>query len=159
MFVLRESPENAKTMKFLYELPVELTKAIRKGAYISGKQLVDDLRKDMTLPKSGKTYKVYKGIGGKQLKKPRIHQASSSSETPSVVTGEFRKSIDFAVRGNKALEFGSGKDYAQEYAKLLELGTSKMEARKPLGRTVDKLKFKVKSNIDTEVKKALGGQK
>lgn len=146
-------------MRFLYELPVEITKAIRQGAYISGKELVADLKKDMTLPKSGKTYKVYKGIGGKQLKKPRVHQASSSNETPSVITGEFRKSIDFAVRGNRTLEFGSGKDYAQNYAELLELGTSKMEARKPLGRTVEKLKFEVKANIDTEIKKALGGKK
>ena len=34
-----------------------------------------------------------------------------------------------------------------------------MEARKPLGRTVDKLKQKVKNNIDTQLKKAMAGKK
>lgn len=157
MIKVTESSQNAKTMKFLYELPVELTKAIRQGFYVSGKQLVSDLNKDMKAPKSGRKYKVYKGVGGK-LSKPRVHIASAPSETPAVVTGKFRKSVDFKVRGNRELEFGANQS-APNYAEFLEKGTSKMEAREPFKRTVLKNKERIKSNIDTQIKKALGGKK
>ena len=144
-------------MKFLYEMPVELTKAIRQGFYTSGKQLVADLNKDMKMPKSGRAYKVYRGVSGK-LKKPKLHIASASSETPAIITGKFRKSVDFAVRGNRTLEFGANES-APEYAEFLEKGTSKMEAREPFKRTVLKLKDKIKSNVDIQIKKVLEGKK
>jgi hypothetical protein len=157
MIKVKAGTNNEKTMKFLYELPVELTKAIRKGFYTSGKQLVADLNKDMKAPKSGRAYKVYRGVSGK-LKKPKIHVASAPSETPAIITGKFRKSVDFAVRGNRTLEFGANQS-APEYAEFLEKGTSKMEAREPFKRTVIKLKDKIKSNIDIQLKKALEGRK
>lgn len=156
MIKVTESTENAKTMKFLYELPVELTKAIREGFYVSGKQLVADLNKDMKSPKSGKKYKVYKGVSGK-LQKPRLHTASAPSQTPAVITGAFRKSVDFKVRGNRELEFGANQS-APVYAEFLEYGTSKMEAREPFKRTVIKNKERIKSNIDTRIKQAMAGK-
>jgi len=157
MIKVKAGTNNEKTMKFLYELPVELTKAIRQGFYTSGKQLVADLNKDMKAPKSGRAYKVYRGVSGK-LNKPKIHIASAPSETPAIITGKFRKSVDFAVRGNRTLEFGANQS-APEYAEFLEKGTSKMEAREPFKRTVIKLKDKIKSNIDIQLKKALEGKK
>jgi hypothetical protein len=158
MIKVSEGNQNEKTMKFLYEMPVELTRAIRKGFYISGRQLVENLNKDMKLPKSGKSYKVYRGIGGSKLKKSRVHIASAPNETPAIITGKFRKSVDFAVRGNRTLEFGANES-APEYAEFLEKGTSRMQARKPFERTVLKLKEKIKSNIDIELKKALQNKK
>lgn len=156
MFVIDESPENKKFKMANANLPKALTKGIRVGAYISGKELVADLKEDMRKPKSGRRYKIYKGIGGKLLKRPRIHIASSPDETPAIITGEFRKSIDFKVRGNKTLEFGSGNEgLAKDYAKVLELGSSIMAARKPLGRTVKKLEKKVRSNINKEINKRI----
>lgn len=157
MIKVKAGSDNEKTMKFLYELPVDLTKAIRQGFYTSGKQLVADLNKDMKAPKSGRTYKVYRGVSGK-LKKPKLHVASAPSETPAIITGKFRKSVDFAVRGNRTLEFGANES-APEYAEFLEKGTSKMQAREPFKRTVLKLKDKIKSNIDIQLKKALEGRK
>lgn len=157
MIKVKTGSDNEKTMKFLYELPVDLTKAIRQGFYTSGKQLVADLNKDMKAPKSGRTYKVYRGVSGK-LKKPKLHVASAPSETPAIITGKFRKSVDFAVRGNRTLEFGANES-APEYAEFLEKGTSKMQAREPFKRTVLKLKDKIKSNIDIQLKKALEGRK
>lgn len=157
MIKVKAGSDNEKTMKFLYELPVDLTKAIRQGFYTSGKQLVADLNKDMKAPKSGRTYKVYRGVSGK-LKKPKLHVASAPSETPAIITGKFRKSVDFAVRGNRTLEFGANES-APEYAQFLEKGTSKMQAREPFKRTVLKLKDKIKSNIDIQLKKAMEGRK
>lgn len=157
MIKVKAGSDNEKTMKFLYELPVDLTKAIRQGFYTSGKQLVADLNKDMKAPKSGRTYKVYRGVSGK-LKKPKLHVASAPRETPAIITGKFRKSVDFAVRGNRTLEFGANES-APEYAEFLEKGTSKMQAREPFKRTVLKLKDKIKSNIDIQLKKAMEGRK
>lgn len=157
MIKVKESPQNAITLKFLYEMPVELTKAIRQGFYTSGRQLVVDLNKDMKMPKSGRAYKVYRGVSGK-LKKPKLHIASAPSETPAIITGKFRKSVDFAVRGNRTLEFGANES-APEYAEFLEKGTSKMQAREPFKRTVLKNKEKIKLNIDTRLKQVLGGKK
>ncbi len=158
MIKVKEGSQNQKTLKFLYEMPVELTKAIRQGFYISGKELVVDLNKDMKQAKSGKGYKVYKGIGGSKLKKPKLHIASAPNETPAVITGKFRKSVDFAVRGNRELEFGANEN-APEYARFLEEGTSKMEAREPFKKTVVKNKDKIKRNIDIRLKQVLGGKK
>ncbi len=155
MFRLISDPDNKKILRNNVELPQKISRAMRRGSYISGKQLVEYLEKDMKKGKSGRQYKVYKGIGGKDLKRPRLHIASSESETPAIITGEFRKSINFKVRGNKRLEFGSGEGGAQKYAKLLEVGTSKMKARQPLGQTVKKLQNQVKTNIAKEINKAI----
>jgi hypothetical protein len=158
MIKVTSGNENQKTLKFLYEMPAELTKAIRQAFYISGKQLVENLNRDMKMPKSGKSYKTYRGIGGGKLQKPRIHRASAQNETPAIITGKFRKSVDFAVRGNRTLEFGANES-APEYAIFLEKGTSKMEAREPFKRTVIKLQDKIKSNIDIRLKNVLAGRK
>lgn len=133
-----------------------ITRGFRTGAFISGRLLVNDLRKSMRKPKTGRHYRVYIGIGGKKLRRPRIHIASSAHETPGVITGEFRDSIDFLVRGDENLEFGSGSNgLAGAYAKFLEEGTSKMEARKPVGRTVEKLKSTVKTKLTVQVNKQI----
>lgn len=158
MIKIKTTSETEKTLKFLTEMPVEMTKAIRQAFYQSGKQLVDDLNRDMKLPKSGKQYKVYSGIKGGKLKKAKIHTASAPSETPAIITGKFRKSVDFAVRGNRTLEFGANEN-APEYAKFLEEGTSKMQAREPFKKTVLKNKEKIKANVDNRLKQVLGGKK
>ena len=156
MFRLIEDPANQKVMMANAVLPNHISKGIRMGAYISGKELVQSLRNDMSQKKSGRSYKISKGIGGRGLKNYRVHTASSPSETPAVITGRFRKSIDFLVRGNRTLEFGSGNEgLAKEYAKVLELGSSRMAARQPLGRTVRKLQNQVKTNITREINKQI----
>lgn len=156
MFKLIEDPQNQKVYMANAALPNHITKGIRMGAYISGKQLVESLRRDMSQPKSGRQYKISKGIGGRGLKNSRIHTASAAPETPAIITGKFRKSIDFLVRGNRTLEFGSGNEgIAKEYAKILELGSSKMAARQPLGRTVRKLQNQVQTNIVKEINKQI----
>lgn len=148
------SPDNKKLNIAHSGLRNAITKGFRTGAFTSGKLLVDDLRKSMKETKTGRTYRVYRGIGGKKLQRSRLHIASSARETPAVITGDFRESIDFLVLGNRSLEFGSGSNgLAGAYAKFLEEGTSKMEARKPIGRTVEKLKSTVKTKLTNEVNK------
>jgi hypothetical protein len=133
--MITEDKNNQKTYRHNKQLPLALNRAIRRGRYISGKQLVANLKQDMRLPKSGRTYRIYKGVTG-ALKSSRLHKASSAYETPAVITGEFRSSIDFRVEGNTRLIFGSGSENkAKKYAEYLEDGTYKMAARKPINRS------------------------
>lgn len=103
-------------------LPNAITKGIRLGAYNAGRLLVDDLRKEIKKPKSGRIYIIYKS------KRKKYHQASSPQEVPAYMSGKFYKSINFLVRGVSRMEFGSE---GVSYARYLEEGTSKMAARKP----------------------------
>jgi hypothetical protein len=153
---LISSPGNRRIQVAHSGLKKAITRGFRTGAYISGKELVDDLNKSMNESKSGKKYRVYTGRSGQRLTKSRLHTASSESETPGIISGNFRRSVDFLVRGNKTLEFGSGaKGFAEDYAKALEEGTSKMAARKPIGRTVNKLKSRVRDNLTIQTNKQM----
>ncbi len=122
----------------------------RKGFDINGQMLVKDVRHEMTHGrKSGNTYKVYRGLGGRKLKRPRLHIASTPSEYPAVITGDLRKSVDYKVRGSTRLEFGAGNGF-MIYPKILE------ERNQFLKRTFEKHKNQFKTNLNREIKKSLG---
>lgn len=140
-------------------LPKNLTDTFRKTAYQMGKILYTWLKADMKMPKSGRLYPQYIGISGKKYKKPRLFRASSENETPAIRTGEFRKSINFVVRGNRELEFGSGKDgFASKYAKALEFGTKNMKARQPIQRAVNANESKMKAILNSNIRNVILNQ-
>jgi hypothetical protein len=88
-------------------------KGIRKGFYFIGKDLVKESRRLMRQPKSGKSYLIYVGRGGKRLKKPRIHIASAKGEAPAIITGDLFKSVDFKVHNHDEVVFGANTPYAK----------------------------------------------
>lgn len=134
-----------KTLNTLKQHSQQVGNAIRQGAFTAGKVLEKDLKQEMTKRNvTGKKYKVYIGIGGRKLVKPRIHTASRKNEYPAIITGTFRKSVGFDVRGSKKLVFGS-KDFAKGYAKFLE------KRNKPIKRTAIKNNTKVKQIISKRV--------
>ncbi len=126
-------------------------RGLRQGGAISGNDLVKSLKKDMKQPKSGRTYKTSIGMSGNLLQNVRTYKASSESQTPAVVTGEFRRSLGYEVQGSSRLVFGSGMDGLAKYAKFLEKGTKNMKARKPLQRAAKKMQRKVNDNINRSV--------
>ena len=87
-----------------------------------GRDLKLDLKANMLEKKSGRIY----SINGRQ------HQASAPDERPANLTGRLRKSVGYRAYSWYKMEFGIGTEYSQ----FLELGTSRMKARKPLQRTV-----------------------
>jgi hypothetical protein len=157
-FKLIVDPITDKTLKATQMMPQKVKKGLRMGAYKVGKQLTDDLKKEMTKKgRSGRRYRIYRGLGGRLLGKPRLHTASAPNELPAVISGDYRKSIDFKVRGASRLEFGAGaRGLAKDYAKALETGTSNMAARQPLGRTVKKLENNTKTVLTREINKQIG---
>lgn len=121
-------------------------KAIRQGAYDSGRELSRELKTELTKKgRSGRRYKVYKGIGGRKLARPRMHIASTHDEIPATITGAFRNSINFLVKTYRYLEFGTTDEKGK--ASFLE------KTRKPIGKTVDKNQLLVQKNIRDHLKK------
>ena len=135
-------------------LPAEISNAFRKTAYQGGKILLSWIRQDMKQPKTGRVYKSYFGVKGK-YKQARFITASAPSETPAIRTGNFRKSIDFTVIGNTKLEWGSGKGTATNYARALEFGTQKMQARQPLQRSMRANDGAIKAMSIANIKKTI----
>jgi HK97 gp10 family phage protein len=154
-FRFKEGSENKLATQALVKMPAQIRKGIRRGAYITGKQLVADTRDKMTRgSRSGKTYKVYSGLGGRRLSSPRIHRASGANEYPGVISGRLRDSVDFKVRGSDSLEFGAGNNTVK-YAKFLETGTSKIAPRKYLKQTINRLQNQTKTNLSRELNKSI----
>ena len=134
------------TFKKLDKQANHTRQAMRRGLYTAGKLLTNDLKKSMTARNvSGRKYKVYVGIGGRRLIRGRIHTASRPSELPAIITGAYRKSIDFKVLGSTRMIFGSA-TFAKAYAKQLE------ERNKPIKKTADKNDQKVKQTITNLIK-------
>jgi len=155
---MKMTTEGLATLRRNRELPAELTVGFRKVAYQVGKTLHSWLLQDMKKPKSGKIYKSYFGVKGR-FKQPKLITASAPSETPAVRTGNFRKSVNFVVRGNTKLEWGSGQDgLATEYNKALEFGSKNMKARAPLQRAMQAKDAEIKSLAINNIKKIVYGR-
>lgn len=117
--------------------------SIAKTAFTNtGKRLVRLTKEDMEAPKSGKTY-VYMG---------RSVTASAPGEAPAVRSGNLLKSVRFKIEGSD-MEFGAGNNTI-DYAKFLELGTRKIEAR-PVYEKIVKQEY---GNILKDFGSALGDQ-
>ena len=162
-FKLIIDPSTEKTFRDLTKLPQEVRRGIRRGAYLVGKELVKSTVKDMNKkPKSGRTYRIYQGIGGRKLNKPRKHIASAPlTEAPAVITGGLRKSVNFKVRGASRLEFGAGNDDVK-YARILEVGgvtgrgkKSTIQGRFYLKKSINRNRMLTKRTLGREVNKII----
>ena len=141
--------------KFIESLPEKIKHGMRRGLYISGNSLTKDVRTRMTSRnKSGRVYKIYKGIGGKRLKVARRHTASAPGEYPSVISGDLRKSVDFKVMGSTRMRFGAGNSQV-DYAKRLEEGSGRLKPRRYLQQTVRRFQNEIKDNINREISKSI----
>lgn len=152
-FKITKGSGNKKAFNAIAKMPKGVKTGMRRGAFISGKELVADVVKNMTHgTKTGRIYKISSGRGGRLLKKPRLHQASAAGEYPAVISGDLRSTVGFKVRGYTRMDFGAGSS-SIKYAKFLENGTSKMKPRKYLKQTINKLGNRIKTNIVREINK------
>jgi len=107
----------------------------RKLLYDFGRDTQKEIKEEMTKKnKTGRVYKVYRGIGGNRLVNARLHRASAKLEHPAVRSGNLRNSMYFKVRGSDSVVIGA----SAKYAKYLEFGTSRIAERKFLERSADK---------------------
>jgi hypothetical protein len=149
MIEVKASSQNDKVMKLINNQPHLFRRGARRGFAINGKLIVSDVVTKMNQkPKGGRSYKVYRGIGGRMLKRPRTHVASSPDDYPAVITGELRKSVDFRVKGYSRMEFGAGNNNVK-YAKTLE------KRNKYLRRTMKATSNQFKENLNREIRKSM----
>ena len=123
MIRIKEDHRNKRTFISIDDAP----KRIRQGARIAlteiGREnVVHTKGLIMKPPKTGKFYRFKGGI----------HRASAPGQPPANRSGALLSSTRFRVYGWHRMEFG----YHAPYGKYLEDGTSKMEARPALSRTV-----------------------
>lgn len=119
-------------------------KGIRKALFDIG---LDAAREaEMMINNEGREGKAY-DING------FIHIASSPGDAPANLSGRLKRSISFAVRGYHEVEYGS----PVPYAKFLEVGTNRMEARPFLGK-VEEMRGEMhgvmlEQGVDDEIKR------
>ena len=122
----------------------QVEKALLKGAT----DIERDAKISMRGPKSGKFYKTYN--------KKKKHRASAPGEAPAVDTGRLRSSIKYSlVASGKLAEVIIGSDV--EYAKYLEMGTSKMEPRPFLQPALEKNREQIKKEVADAISKEIFG--
>ena len=103
-------------------------RGIRRFWFALGKTLTKSFNQAvLAKPRAGRVYKVRRG------KTTRRHVASRPGETPANLSGNYRKSIGYQIRGTMEMQFGN----SAEYAGFLENGTSRMAERPGLGNAVD----------------------
>jgi|13_taG_2_1085334.scaffolds.fasta_scaffold00255_25 hypothetical protein len=117
----KTSAQTKQVLKDLSRQPHQVKTALKKAGYDFGMLVTKDVRNDMTYGvKTGRRYLINIGRGGRQLKRARWHRASATGESPAVITGNLRASVDFRVKGYRRLEIGAGNSKVN-YAEQLEV--------------------------------------
>lgn len=107
--------KNTLVINGIENLGRETKQAVRKSLYDSGIDIAGHegsnnsgiIKQSMKEAKSGRNYKVYRGIGGRRLARPRIHTASRKGEAIAILSGETRDNTYFKVTGWDRLEIGT----------------------------------------------------
>lgn len=102
-------------------------RGIRQFWFALGKTLLKSFnRAVLQKPRSGRVYLTRKNG------RTRRHVASRPGESPANLTGTYRKSADYQLRGANEMLFGVDAPYGA----FLENGTRRMKARPGLGNAV-----------------------
>ncbi len=114
-----------KTIAFIENFSENTRQAIRQTFFRMGRDLKKKTRAAINdrASKTGNWYRVYRGAGGRKLKKARWHQASAPGQTHANLTGILRDSLGWMTHGTDHLEFGYGLTReAPVYAHRIEYG-------------------------------------
>jgi len=138
----------APQLVVLKKLEKNMKASYRNGWARVGRALNSDfVGQVMFKPKSGKVYRIKGGT----------HTASAWNETPANLTGHYRDSIRFTVRGWMGMTWGNDAFYAD----WLEKGSAEFNVsftgRKGLWRTVKRVQPNFTSIFDNQLAVDLGG--
>ena len=139
--------------KHMTAMNKQVKAGINRGFLNSKKPMKDFTLEKMREKKSGRTYKVYVGIGGRPLKRPRTHVASARHEIPAIITGTLARSLGFNIKYGMVMSYGSKVGGASDYAAVHE-----NSGRTYLKKTMAKTQGIVASNIEDAIMKQLRKQ-
>lgn len=127
MLEFKADHNNKQVFAQLDEIDDRTRRGIRQFWFALGKSLLKSFNAEvLRKPRSGRIYKIRRG------KTRRRHTASEPGETPANISGNYRRSAGYQLRGDSEMQFGN----SAEYAGFLENGTSKMAERPGLGNAV-----------------------
>lgn len=130
MIDIKSDHRNQKVFVSIENIGEATRRGIRQGFFAYGADLKRTAsRQILEKPKGGRTYRVRRG------KTRRRHVASAPGESPANLSGDYRKSIGFKIKGSSQMIFGAGSAKVP-YAKFLEKGTRRMKPRPGLGNAV-----------------------
>ncbi len=142
MLSFKPDVNNKRVMVQLGEMDDRTRKGIRQFWFALGKSLITSFNKAvLAKPRSGRTYLVRK----------RKHTASRPGETAANLTGNYRKAIDYQLRGAMEMDFGN----RAEYGGYLENGTKRMKPRPGLKNAIDENEGQSITSAEALIKREL----
>lgn len=130
MIFVKHDTRNREVLIDIAGLDNATRRGIRQGFFQLGHALKRTAnRQILEKPKKGRVYRIRRG------RTVRKHRASAPGESPANLSGKYRRSIGFKIRGSQQLIFGAGSSTVP-YAKWLERGTYRMKPRPGLKNAV-----------------------
>lgn len=120
-----------------------IDKAFRKERVLLKRETVEGSKEK----KTGRIYTVYRGRGGRKLKRPRQHQASATNESPAILTGALNKSLGFKMQRGKILTYGANTPYARRW---------ELSRRTYLLRSIKKRRMDIWNSLESHIKQEIG---
>lgn len=118
---------NKEVFVKLSEIDDRTRRGQRQFWFALGKSLLKSFNAAvLAKPRNGRIYKIRRG------RTTRKHVASQPGESPANLSGTYRKSAGYQIRGASEMLFGARAGYSG----FLENGTRKMEPRPGLGNAV-----------------------
>ncbi len=128
--MIKEDPRNKKAYRSINNIDENTRRGMRQAFFQYGNDLIKTAnRQILEKPKGGRVYRVRRG------KRKFRHRASAPGESPANLSGNYRKSIGYKIRGSSQMIFGAGSAKVP-YAVWLERGTRRMKPRPGLGNAV-----------------------
>jgi len=147
MIKIKPDHGNRKVEISIENIANSTRQGVRQAFFYYGKDLVKTLNKNvLKKPKGGKVYLIRRG------KTKRKHRSSSPNETAANISGAYRKTADFKLKGSDSMIFGAGSSKVP-YAEFLEKGTRKMKPRPGLKIAITETERNAKNYIESQIKK------
>jgi hypothetical protein len=144
--MLEPGKDNARAFASIRDVVPNTERGIRQAYFRTGKDLTDELSRQMLAKnKSGRIYRRKIRGGGR-----RRHQAAANGQTAANRSGAMRRARGFQLSGSDQLEFGI-RDKV-DYARFLEEGTSRMGKKPSLGNSVKAQEKNTENNFIDSLK-------
>lgn len=150
MIEVKESLQNKKAMESIRKIGPNTRRGLRQSFFQYGHDLKRTAsRQILEKPKGGRTYRVKRGT-----RRVR-HIASAPGESPANLSGKYRRSIGFNIRGSSQMIFGAGSSKVP-YAVWLERGTKRMLPRPGLGNAIRATERNAKKYFASNIRRSIG---
>jgi hypothetical protein len=141
------SSKNKKILNVISNFSESSRAGMRHGLFEMGSLFREKLRADMLKPKSGNVYFIRRGKRGRRYR----HVASAPGESPAVISGDLRDSVDFLVHSSSEMEFGYKNSV--DYGKYLEDGTKNIKPRPGLNNIITAYQIRALNKLAEEINK------